>query len=267
MIGASATAGFTSSEPFGGTNTQFLRLYRYLEAAITTPHQPVKNLSSTLLFLNPEKSAERQMSRLHDADPTLVVGVDFLFWFCYGKGSNDVERLSRFEEGLKLLESVSCPLVVADLPDASDAVDKMLAPEQIPAPSTLAAANAKLATWAAPRTNVHVISLANFMKVAAHNGPLKSRRYTIAAGNTSRLLQEDRLHPTTAGCSVLALAILEAVEEKKNISRAVNWDLQSIEQSVADSVRNAQLAAATNKVAMGIKSTVLPKPLPATQTH
>jgi hypothetical protein len=249
LVGASASSGFTKRETFGGTNTQFLRLDRYLDAAITMPHQPVQNFSSAFFFLNPTKTAETQLARVHQADPTLVVGVDFPFWFCYGKGSNDVERLSRFDEGLKFLEGISCPLVIGDLPDASEAVGKILSPNEIPSSKVLAAANAKLAAWAETRTNVYVLPLAHFMQTAAHNEPMQARHYTIAGGETSRLLQEDRLHPTTTGCSVLALAILEAVAAKQNLDNAVNWNVQSIEQSVGDAVRKAQLAASTNQTA------------------
>jgi hypothetical protein len=250
MIGASATSGFTKKELLGGTNTQFLQLNRYVDAAITAPHESVQNMSSAFFFTNPQKYSETQMARALKADPTLVVGLDFLFWCCYGKGSNDVERLTRFDQGLKLLESVPCPLVVGDLPDASGAVGKLLSPEQMPGSNVLAAANARLAVWAAPRTNVIVISLANFMRAAVRDEPVEAKHNAFAAGTTRRLLQEDGLHPTTAGCSVLTLAVLEAVEAKHNIAKAVEWNPQSIELSVAEAVRTAQLAAATNRAAV-----------------
>jgi len=265
MIGASATSGFTNQEPFGGTNTQFLQLNRYVDAAIPAPHESVQNLSSAFFFTNPQKYSETQMARALKADPTLVIGLDFLFWSCYGQGSNDVERLTRFEQGLKLLENLPCPLVVGDLPDASGAVGKILSAKQMPSSNALATANARLATWAAPRTNVFVISLANFMRTAAQDEPLAAKHNTFAAGTTRRLLQEDGLHPTTAGCSVLALAILEAVEAKHNIGKAVKWNPQFIEQSVADAVRTAQLAASTNSAA--VKKSAPSEPQRAAQSN
>src|SRR5262249_17840628 len=42
MIGASASAGFNESEPFGGPTTSKLRLNRYLDAALQTSHEPVR---------------------------------------------------------------------------------------------------------------------------------------------------------------------------------------------------------------------------------
>lgn len=265
MIGASATSGFTNAEPFGGTNTQFLKLDRYVNAAITTPHHPAQNLSSAFFFTNPQKISATQITNALKAEPTLVIGLDFLFWCCYGQGSNDVERLTRFDTGLTHLESFKCPVVVGDLPDASGAVGKILSPKQMPASNVLAEANARLASWAAPRTNVFLISLASFMRAAARDEPLEAKHNTFAAGTTRRFLQEDGLHPTTAGCSVLALAILEAVETKHNIGKAVNWNPQSIEQSVANAVRTAQLAASTNKVA--VKQLALPEAQRAAQSR
>src|ERR1017187_639287 len=82
MVGASASAGFTLAEPFGGTNTQKCRLSGYLDAALTAPHEPVKNLANALFFLMPEPAARMQIEQAAKARPTLVVGLDFLFWFC-----------------------------------------------------------------------------------------------------------------------------------------------------------------------------------------
>ena len=84
MVGASATAGFTMSEPFGGTNTAQYRLNRYVEAALLAPHEPVTNLASALFFLQPEAAGRSQIDLALKLKPTLVVGVDFPFWFCYG---------------------------------------------------------------------------------------------------------------------------------------------------------------------------------------
>ena len=71
----------------------------------------------------------------------LVVGVDFLFWFCYGEGSTDAGRAQRFETGLKLLEQIPCPLVVGDIPDASSATNTgILSIAQVPSGEFLPAA-------------------------------------------------------------------------------------------------------------------------------
>src|SRR5205823_5910130 len=97
MIGASATAGFTESEPLGGPTTPQYRLSRYVDAALLAPHEPVQTLAHTMFFMDAEATGRDQIDRALKARPTLVVGVDFLFWFCYGDGPTEKDRLQRFE--------------------------------------------------------------------------------------------------------------------------------------------------------------------------
>src|ERR1019366_1990117 len=80
VVGASASSGFVLAEPFGGTNTTKCRLNNYLDAAIIAPHEPVKNLALAILFMNPEAIATQEIQVVTNLNPTLVVGVDFLFW-------------------------------------------------------------------------------------------------------------------------------------------------------------------------------------------
>lgn len=211
LIGASATAGFTVTEPLGGTNTPLYGLSRYVEAALTVPHEPVKNLGNAYLFLQPQMFAQLQLTQALTNQPTLVLGVDFLFWFCYGEGSTDAERLERFEHGLKLLEKIECPLVVGDLPDASATVNVMLRPDQMPSLQAIAAANLRLKAWAANRSQVIVLGLSEFMRNAVANRAISVHDYVLPDGATRQLLQDDKLHASPAGCAVLAFALLDAV--------------------------------------------------------
>lgn len=210
MVGASASAGFVESEPLGGPNTARYRLSRYVDAALLAPHEQVRNLANTLFFVQPEVLGRNQINEALKAGPTLVVGLDFLFWFCYGEGSTDPERLRRFEKGLRMLEAIAGPLVVGDIPDASGAAEDMLGPEQIPSARAMAAANQRLREWAAPRKNVAVVPLSKFMRAATANQALTIHRQTLRKGQTQPLLQRDRLHPSPLGCAVLALTVLEA---------------------------------------------------------
>jgi hypothetical protein len=93
VIGASASAGFVLSEPFGGTNTTNCKLRFYLDAAISAPHAPLKDFSTALMFLNPDAFSPQQIDAAVAAKPSLVVAVDFLFWSCYGDGYTDAGRL------------------------------------------------------------------------------------------------------------------------------------------------------------------------------
>jgi len=212
MIGASATAGFTASEMLGGTNTQYLRLSRYLDAALMAPHEPVQNFAHALFFMQPEAAGQSQIKEALESKPTLVIGVDFLFWFCYGDGRTDQERLKRFEHGLKLLEPIACPLVLGDIPDASPAVNGMLSPKQIPSAPAMVAANRRLKEWAAGRPRVVIVPLAAFMRAATANQSLSVRRHTWPEGRTRELLQDDMLHPSPPGAVALSLAILDTFQ-------------------------------------------------------
>ena len=230
MIGASATAGFTESELFGGPQTAQYKLSRYIEAALVEPHEPVRSLASTLFFMQPEPEARREIELALEVRPSLVIGVDFLFWFCYGEGKTDRDRLNRFETGLKLLEAIKCPLVVGDIPDASQALNRMLGPEEMPGIVAMASANRRLKEWAATHHNVVIVPLASFMRTVAANGALSIHGRTLPAGKTGVFLQNDRLHPSAPGCAVLALMVLDSFQAKHPGIAAgqIRWDPQEV---------------------------------------
>jgi len=231
VIGASASAGFVLSEPFGGTNTDKCKLNRYLDAAITAPHAPVKNLATSLMFMNPDAFAPMQAEAATNARPTLVIAVDFLFWFSYGDGRTDAERAQRFEQGLKLLERIPCPLVVGDIPDVSAATNTgIISSGQVPSAAARQAANQRLQSWAATRPQVTVVPLAKFMRATMANEAIKLHNGTLPAGKTRALMQLDQLHPNPRGAAVLALAILDALVSKqpKFPAKEVCWDTEKV---------------------------------------
>ncbi|HEX5220268.1 MAG TPA: SGNH/GDSL hydrolase family protein, partial [Verrucomicrobiae bacterium] len=219
MIGASATAGFTASEPLGGTNTAHYALSRYVDAALKVPHDPVVNLGNAFFFFQPEAMGRQQVGRALTNRPTLIIGLDFPFWFLYGEGDTDEARLQRFEQGLKLLEAISCPLVIGDIPDATAAANKMLRPDQIPSLKAIAAGNQRLEAWAAGRGHVAVVKLSDFMRQASANRTISIGGHHLPDGQTRMLLQNDRLHPSPPGCAVLALAVLDACQATRGGGR------------------------------------------------
>jgi len=230
MVGASATAGFTESEPLGGPTTPQYRLSRYLDAALLAPHEPVQNFGDRLFFVQPDAARRYQIEQALKAKPTLLVGIDFLFWFCYGDGPTDKDRLQRFEKGLKLLESVECPVVLGDIPDASTASNDILSAEEIPSIAAMAAANRRLKAWAATRRQVVVVSLSEFMRAALADQATTVHGYPLPGGKTRILLQDDRLHPSPPGCAVLALVILDAVPSTQSArsADAVRWNPKEV---------------------------------------
>ena len=233
VIGASASAGFTMTEPFGGTNTMKLALDRYLDAALKVPHEGVQNFGTALFFMRPELMGLRQIDLARDAKPSLVVAVDFMFWFCYGDVKTDADRKARFEKGLDLLDKFHCPLLVGDIPDASAAVQTgMLSQQQVPSTEARAAANRRLKEWAAARTNVTVIPLAKFTRDAMENKAVSFRGIALAAGRTRGLLQNDNLHPNQSGCAMLALMIFDTfISDHSDLSsNSVLWNPRSVLQ-------------------------------------
>lgn len=234
VIGASASAGFVLSEPFGGTLTSRCRLNRYLDAAINVPHAPVGTLASSLVFMNPEAFAPVQVAAATNAQPTLVVGLDFLFWFCYGDGRTDAERAQRFEGGLKLLDQLHCPLVVGDIPDASYATNTgIIGTSQVPSEAARLAANKRLRAWAATHPQVTVISLSTFMRSAMADETISLHGRKLPAGQTRSMLQADQLHPNPRGTAALALCVLDALTAKqpKFSVSAIRWNLEEVLQA------------------------------------
>jgi hypothetical protein len=247
MIGASASAGFTESEPFGGPTTSRLRMNRYLDAALQTSHEPVRNFSSAMFFMQPEGQGQSQSERALQANPSLLVALDYLFWFCYGDGATDKERLQRFEQGLKFLEPFRCPLIIGDLPDASAAVERVLTTDQIPSPAALSAANRRLKEWASARKQTVVIPLSAFMRNAMANKPLTVHGHTLGEGKTRVLLQDDKLHPSAAGCAVLALAIFDSLLSNQTAlsSSDIRWDAREVYRLALEPPRPANTSASS----------------------
>jgi hypothetical protein len=238
LIGASVSGGFTESEPFGGPKTARYRLSHYINAALIVPHEPVLNFGTPLFFVAPETDGRRQIEAALKEKPTLVIGTDFLFWYCYGLISTDEERLQLFERGLKLLERVGCPLVLGNIPDASGAANRMLSEEEIPNAKVLAAANRRLKEWAATRPQVMVLDVSSFMRAAMSNKAFTVRDQTWPQGKTRSLLQADHLHPTGSGCAALALAVMDTL-----VSRHPAYPADAVRWDAADVLRLGLMAA------------------------
>ena len=215
VIGASGSAGFVITEPFGGPETTDCKLRFYLDAAIAAPHPRLQDFSTALMFMNPDALGPQQVETAVAARPTLVIGIDFLFWSCYGRGLTDAGRLQHFEAGLQLLDQLHCPLVIGDIPDASAATNTdILSVDMLADSAVRAAANQRLKTWAASRPRVAIVPLADFMRHVAANQLVTVHGRKFAAGKTRGFLQADELHPTPRGVALLALGIFDALVKR-----------------------------------------------------
>jgi hypothetical protein len=205
VIGASLSAGFGTAHTFAQVFGASLRARR--EAPF--------DLGDALLFSSPLAIGKRQVQAALDEDPTLLVAIDFLFWFGYGAldaegGALDSEdeRLGLLERGLALLAEFECPLVLGDFPDMSAAVGGMIAPSQMPAKATLPRLSARVREWAKARGRALVVPLSELVGELGREREVRIGRHLFPPD--ARLLQRDQLHPTRRG--LVAVAQLLASE-------------------------------------------------------
>ena len=203
VIGASLSAGFELEAEAGGA----LDLAGVLECALTAPHAPVASAADIFFFLQPGETGARLARKAAETNPTLVVALDFLFWFA--AAAADAERPARLEAGLRLLEGFACPVIVGDLPDMSEAVGRVLSPRQVPAPAVLAELNGRIRAWARGRAAV-VVPLSEMIAKMRAGEEVRAGSRVYSGAEARKLLQGDRLHPTVEGLACAAVAALEA---------------------------------------------------------
>lgn len=238
VLGASLSDGVGLDADVGAPVT----LSSIVEASLLAGHEPIFHKASLLLFANPVQIARENVAEAKAKDPTLVVGLDFLFWFGYGAVPSDAERLVLLEKGLALLAEFSCPVLVGDFADVSDAVagstpetkGLLLAPEQVPSPDALKKLNERLRAWAADHPNVIVVPLADLLARVRADEEITIRGNRWFKGSLKGLLQKDRLHPTLEGAIALWLAGLDQlVAAREDLpGNAFDWDWKSIYRKV-----------------------------------
>jgi len=240
VIGASMTAGAQLERDLGAV----------LEASLLREPRSVRTESDLFFFGRPTEVGPEQVAFVRESDPTLVVGIDFPFWFGYGSKNVDgqpiaseEERLVLLEHGLKLLEPLACPIVIGDFPDMSDSVGRMLTAPQMPAPETLVTLNMVLYGWAEEHPNVVVVPLSRTVADLRGGDAFRIGSAEWPAGSTDRMLQEDRLHPTLEGLVAVGhLVLFELVERELLSPEDVELDVKVV---------LARLGAATAPVEAG----------------
>lgn len=222
VIGASASAGFE----FGNNHP----LASYVDAMLQGPHEKVRSKASELFFLTPVTKAGEEIEFVLDANPSLVIAADFLFWFCYGVFRTEKERLDALETGLKYLESIPCRVLVGAIPDMSPAVGSMLSKTQMPALETLKKANERIREWATKRPGIVVFDLPSLLDTLRAGESILIRGNVYEKGSTRRLMQKDNLHPTDEGTAVLAVIAMDAIVSADPTipEGALEWNAKTI---------------------------------------
>ncbi|MDG2200113.1 MAG: hypothetical protein P8K80_02910 [Phycisphaerales bacterium] len=224
LIGASVTWGFGNSveiplETY--THNEPIDLADVIEATLVTDHDIVVSGGDATFFRTPQSSGSRQVNEAVAAEPTLVLALDFLFWYGYGNRGTDLKfhtgadsRLAMLERGLKELDRFTCPVVVFDFPDMSPAIGIMLSSSQVPTPDELAALNTRLHDWAAERDNVTLLPLAATIDEIRTNEGFTIQELQWPAGSLRTIILPDQLHPTTDGTIALSQLALRVLDDR-----------------------------------------------------
>ncbi len=231
VIGASVSAGYR------------LRTNLALALHATMAHDGVEVVSHAQprFFLAPLSFGDDAVEAALDEKPTLVLAVDYLFWFGYGTVGADgapikteEDRLKLLEVGLKYLERLDCPILVGDFPDMSPSIGERLLKVQMPKAETLAKLNERFHAWAAKHENVVVLPLAKFVGDMREGQPIKIGEHTFTVDEIRHWMQRDRLHTTDEGLVALSLLVDETLVEHK---LAAAGDFTFDPKSVLDKVR------------------------------
>ena len=228
VLGASVSAGFGLRSEVGRP----LGLGEVVTRALLVETAPTVQEASEFLFASPEGAGKKMIERLVAKEPSVLIAVDFLFWFAYGLRTSSEKHRERFEVGLALLDTFECPIVVGDLPDMSHALEsevRMLMEKHVPEASVLKALNARLETWAKKRPNVHVMPLAQFVERMNRGDKIELRGNTWENAR-DRVLQPDLLHPTVEGTVGMVLLALDVLESARDDVKAnmIRWDAAAI---------------------------------------
>lgn len=224
-IGASATAGFNvyfwrvDGDGHVRDSTNLAKLLR----ASSGDELVVTDLGTGQFFANPAGIGSMAIERALRSNPDIVVGLDFLFWFCFGTVGPEAtrmrtmeDRLAMLEVGFELLERIEdagIPLVVGDIPDMSAAGGGIMLKSQVPSPETIERANERIHEWASTRPGIRVFPLAGLQSLLESNDPIEVDGSALGDAERRRLLQGDRLHPTVGGLIVMVDRLVDLMQD------------------------------------------------------
>lgn len=240
LIGASVTDGFLLPHEVGAMVTLADSVRAAVKADVPLPYRR----SSALFFSAPLTHGECYVDQALARDPSLVIAIDFLFWYAYGFLSPEEARLERLERGLEQLARFSCPIVIGDLPDfrvaATDGVGihhaPMIYPRQVPEPKTLEAMNRRLREWAEARGDVHIVPVVDFRRRVEAGEGLTLRGNTWGKDARRRLMDKDLLHTSFEGTCALTVLIMDTIaREREDVDEeALVWDVEEVKARVLE---------------------------------
>jgi hypothetical protein len=188
VVGASVSAGFGST-PF----------HRIFKGAIEVPTR-IHNQSTPMFFISATTIGKRSIRTAVAFRATVVVAVDFLFWYVYVRGTT-AYRSQRLAQALTLLEQVKAPLFLGDIPHLK-IMPIMVKPEQIPSRQEIAQFNAQVHQWARRRLNVEIIPIAQW-SAPLRTGACAPLAPSLPPVRARKLMNRDGLHPNRIGSRYL----------------------------------------------------------------
>ena len=243
------------------------------EAALLAEHAPVRGQTSARMAVNTAANGRQLVGNARDRNPTLIVALDFLFWYGHGAQGSDAARMSLFEQGLAQLESFPCPIVVGDLPDLGAALGGQspvlggrpaLTREQLPSAKAREELNERLQAWAADRPNVVVVPLSTLYVDALAGREITVRGNRWPAGSKAVLLQPDWAHTTLRGSIAAWIVALDrlVLAHPEIDAKSFEWDAETIRQKVWNAKEKDRKAQAERDARLQEKRTPPPEPPP-----
>lgn len=210
VVGASVSAGFgIGPSPVGGA----VKLADIIGLSIASEHETPRNLATTLAYLNFPGYADRTLAELAKDPPSALIAIDYLFWSVHGTRS-EADEVMQLEKALSGLASLSCPILLGDIPDVTSATvgpSPMITSAMMPSPAARDAANARIRAWAANRANVTMVPLADLIKKVNDGAEVQIRGNVWKAGDAGqRLIQGDHLHATLEGLAAIWIAAADS---------------------------------------------------------
>jgi hypothetical protein len=215
VTGASVTAGYGLITPpikcnFGGYP---INLKHIVDAMILAPHEEVAYFGDSMFFAHPVVSGKEIIEKISAYDPTLIIAVDYLFWFAYGDVglSGEEYRIKKFNEGLSCLENVKSDLLIGNIPDVHKAIGRVLSASHVPTVETIQKMNRMLNLWVLLHQNVTVLDVYTLYGALLDDAAIKTDTFTWPAGSKEKLLQSDLLHMTLEGTVAASLVVADAI--------------------------------------------------------
>ena len=218
VTGASVSSGWGVTTPpiKGDLGAYRITMKHIVDGMIECPHEKVAFFGGTAFFQNTRENGKAYIERIIEHKPTLVIGIDFLFWFGHGTPPEQCDiptyRMEKLNYALGLLDELKAPVIVGDLPDVGDAIGKVLSASQAPTAETLKQLNARIHQWGDSRSNVRVLDVYELGNKMTNDEEITILGHTWSAGSQQKLLQNDMLHTTLEGTVVVSLLIAEGLD-------------------------------------------------------